>query len=69
MDYDYYYEDLSASTTSKADKEEHDKEEDPEYELYYYYYYDYVDPEDLQSAQVIEPLPKPSYQTTGSSEA
>ena len=65
--------DLSVSSTTESNNDEYyyyndhnddidgKSKEDPEYEYFYYYTYEYVDPEELQSAQNVEKLPKPSY--------
>ena len=50
----YYYNDHNDDIDVKS-------KEDPEYEYFYYYTYEYVDPEELQSVQNVEKLPKPSY--------
>lgn len=73
--YDYYEDnftkkDVSVSSTTESNNDEYyyynddidvKSKEDPEYEYFYYYTYEYVDPEELQSVQNVEKLPKPSY--------
>lgn len=62
IDYDYDdYETVANDNETDYDYESDDTDKDKDYELYYYYYYDYVDPEDLESSQVLERLPQPSY--------
>lgn len=53
----YYYDDFD----EKIDHKDGDNGE-PEYEYFYYYVEEFVDPKDIQSANNIERLPKPSYQ-------
>ena len=56
---DYYYYDYD-DFDEKIDRKDGDDE--PEYEYFYYYVEEFVDPKDIQSANNIERLPKPSYQ-------